>query len=181
MYVKGQRENTWGVCLFVCLFGVYLPTREFFTHMETSPLPVKACKFWPLLGTHGNWAVTCHTYCDMGLPFIMVIPRTRDTHTCCRAFGSGAVTTCFLRLRSVATGDRTPISSMRVKRSTSTPQPMISRVFSKIFQIDFSYDSFYVSKKQTKHLNNIQINLKKNKSCSKSVKISIYGSKFTDQ
>ena len=29
----------------ICLFGVYRPTREFFTHMETSPLPVKACKF----------------------------------------------------------------------------------------------------------------------------------------
>ena len=36
------------VCLFVCLFvfwGVYRPTREFFTHIETSPLPVKGCKF----------------------------------------------------------------------------------------------------------------------------------------
>ena len=39
------------------LFGVYRPTREFFTHMETSPLPVKGCKFWPKLGTHGHWTV----------------------------------------------------------------------------------------------------------------------------
>ena len=30
---------------FICLFGVYRPTREFFTHVETSPLPVKGCKF----------------------------------------------------------------------------------------------------------------------------------------
>ena len=30
--------------LFVCLFWVYRPTREFFTHMETSPWPVKGCK-----------------------------------------------------------------------------------------------------------------------------------------
>ena len=29
--------------LFVCFFGVYRPTREFFTHMETSKLPVKGC------------------------------------------------------------------------------------------------------------------------------------------
>ena len=29
------------VCLFVCLFGVDRPTQEFFTHMETSQLPVK--------------------------------------------------------------------------------------------------------------------------------------------
>ena len=26
------------------------PSREFFTHLETSPLPVKGCKFWPMLG-----------------------------------------------------------------------------------------------------------------------------------
>ena len=48
------------------------PTQEFFTNMEISPLPVKGCKFWPMLGTHGHWAV-CHTYCDMGHPFKMVI------------------------------------------------------------------------------------------------------------
>ena len=34
-----------------CLFGFFCPTREFFTqwHMETSPLSVQGCKFWPLL------------------------------------------------------------------------------------------------------------------------------------
>ena len=42
---------------FVCLCGVYRPTREFITHMETSPLPVKGCKFWPMLSTLGHWAV----------------------------------------------------------------------------------------------------------------------------
>ena len=34
------------------------------------------------------------TNCDMGHPFIMV----RDTHTYCRAFSSGAVTTCFYNM-----------------------------------------------------------------------------------
>ena len=38
----------WKWC--VCLFD--RPTR-----METSPLPVKGCKFWPMLGTHGYWEV----------------------------------------------------------------------------------------------------------------------------
>ena len=33
------------VCLFDCLFGVLRPSRECFTHMETSPLPVKDFKF----------------------------------------------------------------------------------------------------------------------------------------
>ena len=30
------------VCLFVCLLG-FCPTRKIFTHVETSPLPVKNC------------------------------------------------------------------------------------------------------------------------------------------
>ena len=33
------------VCLFVCMFVVLRPTLEFFTYMETSPLPVKGFKF----------------------------------------------------------------------------------------------------------------------------------------
>ena len=32
------------VC-FVCFHGIYRPTRECFTHMETSPLRVKGCNF----------------------------------------------------------------------------------------------------------------------------------------
>ena len=37
-------------CMFLCLFGVFRSTREFFTHMNTSPLPVKgyARLLWPL-------------------------------------------------------------------------------------------------------------------------------------
>ena len=45
---------------------------------------------WPL-SSEGSLA--CHTYCDISLEWSS--PRTCDTHTCCRAFGSGAVTTCF--------------------------------------------------------------------------------------
>ena len=30
--------------LFICLFGVVRRTQEFFTHMETSPLPVNGLK-----------------------------------------------------------------------------------------------------------------------------------------
>ena len=36
-------------------------------------------------------SIACHTYCDTEHQF----PRTRDTHTYCRAFDSGAVITCF--------------------------------------------------------------------------------------
>ena len=44
------------VC-FVCLFRGFRPTREFFTHFKTSPLPVKGCKFRRMLGTCGHRAV----------------------------------------------------------------------------------------------------------------------------
>ena len=40
--------------LFICLFGVFRPTREFFTHFGTSPLPVKGCKCLLMLGTFGH-------------------------------------------------------------------------------------------------------------------------------
>ena len=59
------------VCMVVCMFGVFRPTREFLTHMETSSLPVKCCKFWPRHGTHSHWEVRCHTNCYTGHPFIM--------------------------------------------------------------------------------------------------------------
>ena len=43
--------------IFVCLFELFRSTREFLTHMETSSLPVKDCKFWLMLGIHSYWAV----------------------------------------------------------------------------------------------------------------------------
>ena len=49
---------------------------------------------WPL--SSASSFITGHTYCDTGQPFIMVISgKTRDAHTCCRMFSSGAVTTCY--------------------------------------------------------------------------------------
>mgnify|MGYP003690142205 CR=1 FL=1 len=55
------------------LFEVYRPTSKFFTHMETSPLPVKGCTFLPMLGMSSQGSLACHTYCDTGHPFKMVI------------------------------------------------------------------------------------------------------------
>ena len=92
------------VCVFVCLFGVYRPTQEVFTHMETSPLQVKGCKFWPLLDIRSHWVVrvlqraTPTTTCTQDIRLYWSSPRTRDTHTYYRAFSSGAVTTCFYKL-----------------------------------------------------------------------------------
>ena len=88
--------------LLFCLFGVNRPTRKFFTHMETSPLPVKGCKFWSMHDTHSYWAVGFFS-----VPLLLwhrtsvynwSSPRTRDTQTYRRAFCTGAVTTCFYDL-----------------------------------------------------------------------------------
>ena len=63
--------------MFLVCLGIYCPTREFFSHLETSPLPVLgqqnltyARHSW-LLSSEGSLA--CHTYCDTGTLFIMVI------------------------------------------------------------------------------------------------------------
>ena len=104
-----KREN-----MFFHLFGVFRSTREFFTYTETSPLPVKGCLFWPMLGTHRHWTVkvilpaTPTVTRDIHLLWSSL--RTRDTNTYCQAFSSGAITTCtfFFRLRSVAAEIGTP-------------------------------------------------------------------------
>ena len=61
-------------CLFVCLwFTSHSKIFHLFVHLETSPLPMKGCKFWHIVGTHKQWGffLTCHTYCDTSHPFIM--------------------------------------------------------------------------------------------------------------
>ena len=50
----------------------------------------------PSLPLSSEGSLACHTYFDTGHPFIIVIfEDTRDTHTCCQRFGSGAVNICF--------------------------------------------------------------------------------------
>ena len=47
----------------IYLFWDFLPTRAFLNHIETSPLSIKDCKFWPMFGTHfGSGAVTTYFY-----------------------------------------------------------------------------------------------------------------------
>ena len=43
-------------------------------------------------------SLACHTYWDTGHPLIWSSLRNRDTHTYCRVFSRGAVTTCFNNL-----------------------------------------------------------------------------------
>ena len=59
--------------LFVCL--EFRHTRDVSTHLETSPLPVKGCKFWPMLrmAMSSEGSLACDTFCDTGHSFLMVI------------------------------------------------------------------------------------------------------------
>ena len=71
--------------------------------LKWRPLPLMDCTFWPLYARH-SWSLSregslaCHTYCYTGHPFIWSSQRTLDTQSYCRAFSSGAVTTCFYDL-----------------------------------------------------------------------------------
>ena len=82
---RGEHEP---VCIFFSLLAVLNKTNKFysnivcfgflshsrtFTHMETSSLPLKDCRFF-YLHVYSALVVIeqCHTYCDMGNPFIMV-------------------------------------------------------------------------------------------------------------
>ena len=106
--------------MFVCLFEVYRPTRKFFTHMVSCRWRVANFDLCSALMIIEQWGFlnmphqlrhgpTLYNHLWSSL-------RTRDAHllpSICHYL--------FLRLRRVATGDRTPISRMRGERSTSTP------------------------------------------------------------
>ena len=59
-----------------------------------------------LLSSEGSLAL--HSFSDTYYPFIWPSSNTLDSHTCCQAFCSGAVTTCLATIRSVAAGIWTP-------------------------------------------------------------------------
>ena len=99
---------------FVFLFRVLRPT-QFFTYMESSPLPITSLRFSLLLGTQAmeQWGFFSVSH----LLWNRASPRTRDTHICCRAIGSGIVTTCFNDLGLSQLGFEHPTFRMRGKRS----------------------------------------------------------------
>ena len=73
---------------------------------------------WPL---SREGSLTCHNCCDTGLPFIMVISEDPWHSHMLPSVWQWSWHKLFLWLRSVATGDLTPISRIRGERSTSTP------------------------------------------------------------
>ena len=75
------------------LYGVYLPTRAFFTHLETSQLTVKGCIFFYLcsaLMTIEQQESTSTV--TLGIRLKWSSPKTCHTQIYLRAFRNGAVT-----------------------------------------------------------------------------------------
>ena len=76
-----------------------------------------------LIYTRHSWpfsiegSLTYHIYCDTWHPFVWSSPRTRDTHTCCRAFKIGAITTFFNDLGLSRAGFEHPTFGMRGERA----------------------------------------------------------------
>ena len=112
---------------FVCLF-VYL---EFIKPLENFSLIWRRhhCRWraeiltylrhsWPL---SSEGSLTCHTHWDTGLPFIMVISEHPWHSHLLLSVWQCSYHYLFLRLGSVATRDRTPISRMRGERPTFLP------------------------------------------------------------
>ena len=94
------------------MFGDFHPPQQFHSHMATTPLPNKGLQI--LMYTRQSWplssegSLACHTYCDTGNMFNIWSLKTPDTHTCCRPYGAGFVTTWSVTIR-----DQTPISCMQ--------------------------------------------------------------------
>ena len=101
--------------VFVCLYGGFSPSREYFTQLETSPLTMRGNKFWPIY-TRNSWPLiissdgsfTCQTYCDTGQPFIGVVSEDPWHSYLLPSVWQWSCHCLYLRLRSVEAGIRPP-------------------------------------------------------------------------
>ena len=80
----------------------FRPTRYFFIHMETSPMLVKGCKFWPMLGTSGHWAVRVLKRATPTVAFSTMIISEDPWHSHLPSVWQWSYHYLFLRLTSVA-------------------------------------------------------------------------------
>ena len=92
-------------------------------------------------------SLTCHTHCDTGLPFIMVISKDPWNSHLLPSVWQRSCHYLFLRLRSVATGVRTQISRMRGERFTSAPprihKDYVQRILGLIIFLKANINRYY--------------------------------------
>ena len=107
------------VCLFVCLFVVPLQNFSLIWrrhHYRWRAANFELCSAIMVFKQWRFFSVTHLLWQGPGHPFIMASP-TRDTQNTCRAFGSGALTTCFNDLGLSRNGFEHPNFRLRGERS----------------------------------------------------------------
>ena len=115
----GAKDHNFGFCL---VWSLSSHSRIFHSYGDVTiageglQILSYAQHSWPL---SSEGSLTCHTHCDTGLSFIMVISEDPWHSHLMQSVWQWSCHYLFLRLRSVATWDRTPISRMRGKCSTS--------------------------------------------------------------
>ena len=77
--------------MFVCPSWIFHSFGKVIIAGEGLEIFTYAWQLWPL-SSEGSLA--CHTYCDTGQPFIMVISEDPGHSRLCRALSSGSVTNC---------------------------------------------------------------------------------------
>ena len=101
------------VCLFICLFvclSVFIPLENFSLICRRHHYQWRAANFDLCLAF-----MTIEQWGFFSVPHVLwhgASPRTRDTYTYCRAFGSWAVTTCFYDLGLSRLGTAPPLRWM---------------------------------------------------------------------
>ena len=121
-YLPLEQKTT--ILVFVCLEFI-IPLENFSLiwthhHCRWRAANIVLCSaLMAIMSSEGS--LTCHTHCNTGLPFVMVISEDPWHSHLMQSVCQWSCHYLLLQLRSVATGDRTPISRMRGKRSTSTP------------------------------------------------------------
>ena len=77
---------------------------------ETSTIPVKGCRFWTVLGIlaiNREGSLACHTNCDMGHPFIIIVSEDPWHQHLLPSVYKWRCNYLFKQLRSVVAGIRT--------------------------------------------------------------------------
>ena len=116
------------VCLFVdCLLVWRFSSHSRFFH-SYGDVTISGKGLQMLTYAWHSWILrsegilACYIYCDTGHSMIKwSSPSTRDTHTYCRAFSSGAFTTCLYDLGLSGLGSEHPTFRLRDERSYRLP------------------------------------------------------------
>ena len=116
---KRQQTSSDQEGIFFCL-GFIVPLENLYTYILIWRRHQYGEGLQILTYARHSWRegfLACRTYCDTGHPFIMVISYDPWHLTCCRAFSSVAVTTCFKDSGVSRPGFEHPTFRLRGQRS----------------------------------------------------------------